>query len=114
MQKKNEPGTLKLRKRIYNFFLENRKRGKQFTFLHFRDEGVPRSTIYSIIQRVESGKSVERVPGSGRKAKIMTKKNIKALKLLFDHNDNVSQNQAARKFKCDQSYVCKHCKDTPK
>ena len=79
---------------MYSFYFQHRSRGKNFTSLHFKDEGVARSTIYSIIQRAESRKSAERVPGSGRKAKIMTKKNIKALKSLFDHNHKVSQRQA--------------------
>jgi predicted DNA-binding protein (UPF0251 family) len=70
---------------------------------------VARSTIYSIIQRAESRKSAERVPGNGRKAKIMTKKNIKTLKSLFD-NHTVSQRQAARKFGCSQPLVCQTLK----
>jgi len=106
MEKKIEPETLKLRKRVYSFYFQHRSRGKNFTFLHFKDEGVARSTIYSIIQRAESRKSAERVPGSGRKAKIMTKKNIKALKSLFDHNHR----QAAKKFGCSQPLVCQTLK----
>jgi hypothetical protein len=37
----------------------------------------------------------------------MTPKAIKRLKSMFDHSDKVSTRQAARKFKCDQSYIVK-------
>jgi len=90
---------------VYSFYFQLRSKGKNFIFLHFKDEGLARSTINSIIQRAESRKSAERVPGSGRKAKIMTKKNIKALKSQFDHNHKVSYRQAARKFGCSQPFV---------
>ncbi len=66
--------------------------------------------FYSIIERAERAENEsghQRVKGSGRVAKIMIKKNINALKAMFDHKTGVSQRQAARRFKCDQSFICK-------
>ena len=40
----------------------------------------------------------------------MTKKNVAKLKTMFDHQDGVSQRQAARKFKCHVSLVNKTLK----
>lgn len=98
------------RERVYNFYLENRTKGKMFTVNHFKAEHIPESTIYVIIKRAENDSGHERVNGSGRIAKIMTKKNIRCLKSMFDHNDKVSQSQAARKFKCSQVHISKTLK----
>ena len=88
------------RKRVYSFYLKNRSKGKKFTVDHF----------YTIIRRAKNDSGHQRVPGSGRIAKIMTKKNIQKLKTMFDHKDGVSQTQAARKFKCSQVYISKTLK----
>jgi len=93
------------RERVYKFYLGNRSQGKKFTVDHFKAENIPKRTIYSIIQRAENESGHERVNGSGRIAKIMSKKNIRSLKTMFDHNDRVSQRQAARRFKCSPSFI---------
>ncbi len=72
------------RKRIYEFYLANRLKGKPFTLAHFRAERVPRQTIYDIIKRAENDSGHQRARGSGRKAEIMTPKAIKRLKRMFD------------------------------
>lgn len=95
------------RKQIYEFYLDNRSEGKKYTIDHFRAAKIPRQTISDIIKRAENDSGHERVRGSGRKAKIMTKTNIKRLKTMFDHRDGVSTRQAARKFKCSQPYIVK-------
>lgn len=95
------------RKRVYDFYLANRPKGKKFTLAHFKAENMPRQTISDIIQRAENDSGHQRVQGSGRVAKKMTKNNIKRLKTMFDHRDGVSQRQAARKFGCTQQHICK-------
>ena len=57
------------------------------------------------VKRAENDSGHERVRGSGRLAKKMTKKNIE--RLMFDHHDCISTRQAARKFKCTQPYIVK-------
>lgn len=96
-----------LRKRVYEFYDAHKDKGKQFTADHFLAEFVPKSTIYNIIKRAESGSGYQQASGRGPKAKIMSKKNVKRLKSMFDHHDGISQTQAARKFKCSQQYISK-------
>ena len=95
------------RKRIYEFYLANRSQGKRFMLDHFKVENVPKRTIYDIIQRAENDSEHQRVYGSGRVAKKMTKTNIKHLKTMFDHQDGVSVRQAARKFNYHYTLISK-------
>ena len=95
-----------LRIRAYAFFNENRSLGKIFTVRHFMAEKVPRSTVYGILKRSEYFPP-ERKQGSGQTPKKMTKVQLNKLKKAFDHKDNISQRQAAKKFKCSQSMVSK-------
>ena len=95
------------RTRVYNFYIENKEKGKKYTVSHFETENIPKSTTYNIIDHANSKLGPGRVHGSGRKAKIMTKMNIKKLKAIFDHKDCISQSKAARKFKCHQTFISK-------
>ena len=95
---------------MYKFYIQNKSLGKKYTLDHFKAENIPKSTIYSIIERAEKGIQAKRVVGSGRVAKKMNKKNISKLKAMFDHKDGISQRQAARKFKCLVSFVNKTLK----
>ena len=77
-----------------------------FTVNHFKVEGIPRSTLYSILQRKADGISAERQSGTGKQnAKIMTKAGIKELARLFDHKCGISQRKAARIMKCSQQVI---------
>ena len=96
-----------VRKRIYEFYLNNKLQGKKFTVAHFNAEIIPRSTIYDIIKRVENDSGYKRVQGSGRVAKIKTPKGIKRLKIIFDHSDQVSMRQAGRKYGYSPSHIIK-------
>ena len=58
--------------------------------------------VYSIIQRAENESGHKRAVGSGRLVVIMTKKNVKRLKTMMRHKDDVSQTQVTQKFKCSQ------------
>ena len=95
------------RSRVQNFYLTHSDKPKSFTAVLFILEGVPKSTVYSIIKRAENGKRIERSHGSGRKPKIMDKKGINALSKAFDHCYSISQRQ---KFKCPQQCISKTLK----
>ena len=95
------------RKEIYEFYLANRSCGKAFTLEHFKHVNISNRAIYRILERAENESGYERVPGSGRVAKIMTSKGIKRLNDMFDHTDQVSTRQAARKFGCTQPHIIK-------
>ena len=88
------------RKQIYEFYLNNRSEGKKYTLDYFLAAKIPRQTISDIIKRAVNNLGHEKMSGSGRVAKIMTKTNIKGLKNIFEHRDGVSTRQVARKFKC--------------
>jgi len=111
MKKKIDSSENNLRKRIYEFFLANKSKGKITTVKHFEAENIPRSTIYDIIKRAESNAGYIRTIGSGRKPKIMTKKAVKRLEKMVNHKSGVSQSQAARKFGCSQQFISKTLKN---
>jgi len=111
MKKKIDSSEDNLRKRIYEFFLANKSKGKITTVKHFEAENIPRSTIYDIIKRAESNAGYIRTIGSGRKPKIMTKKAVKRLEKMVNHKSGVSQSQAARKFGCSQQFISKTLKN---
>lgn len=94
-----------LRNRICQFRKKHLEQPKSFTVKHFLEEGVPRSTTYSILERVDNNLGPQRKKGSGRKAIKMNKSNVRRLKLMMDHHHGVSQRQAGRKFRISQSYV---------
>lgn len=96
-----------LRKRVYEFYELHKQKGKKFTADHFMAELVPKSTVYDIIRRFESGKNHELKRGRGRKPKIMTTTKVKQLVNMFDDNDGISYRQAARKFNCHFTYIGK-------
>lgn len=96
---------------MYNFYSRHMDRGKIFTVTHFEREGISRRTVYSILKRYENGISAERQSGSGRKAKIFTKKKVTQLKKMFDNNDGISTRMAAAKFNCSKSMISKTLKE---
>uniref|UniRef100_A0A914DRN3 Transposase n=1 Tax=Acrobeloides nanus TaxID=290746 RepID=A0A914DRN3_9BILA len=75
-------------------------RGKSYTLKHFMAEGVPRSTIYGILQRFHDKLPASRKSGSGRPPSKLPPRKLAALRHLFDHKDGISQRQAARKLNC--------------
>ena len=93
------------RKQIYEFYLNNRSEAKKYTIDYFLAAKIPRQTISDTIKRAENNLGHERVSGSGRVAKIMTKTNIKRIKNMFEHRDGVSTRQASRKFEFSQSLI---------
>ena len=93
------------RERIYEFHLANRSHGKKVTLDHFKKENIPQKTIYRIIELAENDSGHERVKGSGRIAKIMTKPKIKQLKTLFNHHQGISYRKAAKKFGCSYQHI---------
>ena len=95
-----------LRSRIVQFYEKNHSFGKSYCVKHFVAEGVSKRTIYAILK---SGR-IDRKSGSGRKAAIMTNKNKRKLKKLFENKDDISQNDAAKKFNCSQQYISKTLK----
>jgi hypothetical protein len=61
---------LSIRQRVGNFYMKNKQIKKSLIVNHFLFEGIPKSTIYSIIDRVDKGISLDRKPGSGHSVSI--------------------------------------------
>ena len=99
-----------LRIRICQFRKTHQNFSKSFTVKHFSEEGVPRSTIYRVLQGNADFLNPKRKKGSGRIPKIMTDKAVKQLKVMVDHKHGVTQAQLGRHFKCDQSFINKTLK----
>ena len=80
---------------------------KKYTKDHFAAKKILESTVYGIIQRAENESGHKNAVGSERQVEIVTKKNVKRLKTMMDHKDDVSQTQVTRKFKCSHQYISK-------
>ena len=91
-----------IRKRVYSMLA---LRPKADVVKHFLNEGIPRSTIYSVIKRFEANLTFERKPKSGRPSKF-NRVTLRKLKKAVVDKTGVSQNQLARKFKVSQSTIC--------
>ena len=61
---------LSIRQRVGIFYMKNKQMKKSLIVNHFRFEGIPKSTIYDIINRVDNGISLDRKPGSGHLVRI--------------------------------------------
>ena len=69
-----------LRKRVAQFFEFHKAEGKFFTVRHFTDEAVSRCSVYQILKTCEEKGNVEWKSESGRRAKIMSKENLKFMR----------------------------------
>ncbi|XP_055625397.1 uncharacterized protein LOC129768048 isoform X1 [Toxorhynchites rutilus septentrionalis] len=90
-----------LRERIVRFYETHFQQGKKFTVAHFKEENVPVSTVYRILDSL----NVERTVGSGRPVTIMTKQRKTSLKKLFDNKDATSLRDAGRKYGCSHVLI---------
>ena len=61
---------------IVKFYDKYSNKGKSFTVQHFMKEGLSLRTIYRTLQTFKERGMTKRKDGSGRPAKILTKKNL--------------------------------------
>lgn len=100
-----------LRKRVYQFVKDHPEWDKKAVVKHFTDEGVPRTTCYDILQRMEKNLPPERkVRSSPAKIK-MTRDKVSLLKKQFDHKDGLSQRDRAKRFQVHQATICRTLKN---
>lgn len=98
--------------RVYEYCDQHWNDGRQAVAKHFMDESVPKATIYRLIKSWEAGLPARRQEGSGRKAKIMTKRAIQQLQCTVNNKHGISTRRLAKKFKCHQSYVVRTLQKT--
>ena len=99
-----------LRKRVVQFYESHKDEGKRATVLHYKREGVSKSTIYTILKNFETRNSSARKVGSGRPATIMTARRLKWLKKTMKKENQPSTREIGRQLNCSHSYVVKTIK----
>lgn len=91
-----------IRKEIGNFYKLNQHQPKWFTVKHFKAKGVPKSSIYDTLKRVQNNVSLERRSGSGRKVTKLTEKELRSLKRDLNKKVGQSYRSLGRKYKKHQ------------
>ena len=71
----------------------------------FKEEGVPKSTVYQILQRKENKKPPERKNRMTPPHCKMTREKVKRLKTKIDHKSGFSQRALAKTFGVSQSTI---------
>lgn len=94
-----------VRARIAQFYENRASRNKLRTVKHFIDEGIPKPTIYRVINMIEKRQSIVRKQGSGRPAKILTPKVLDSLKNRLDNTDDTSFREVAKELGCNHTHV---------
>ena len=95
------------RELIGSFYKAHWSKGKSFTYKHFQQMGISKTTLYRVMEKLDKGESLTREAGSGRKAKKMTPEDISKLKRYMKESIGASQRKAARKFGVSLSYINK-------
>ena len=96
MRKKNCSKEDNLRKRVYVIPDKHKNWPKKDIVQHFKEEGVPKSTVYQILQRKENKKPPERKNRMTPPHCKMTREKVKRLKIKIDHKSGFSQRALAK------------------
>ena len=94
-----------VRKHVYKFYKNNITLGKMFTYNHFKVENVPKTTVYCIIKRYESGLTAENKKILKRKGTKMTKSKVNQFAAYFDNNPKAAIKKGAKKFKILTTHI---------
>jgi transposase len=89
---------LALRQRVCEFWSANSDKGKHFTVKHFVDEGCRRSTIYSLLAKLDNGEDVSRKPGSGGHNKKLSQAQRASIGRWLKNKRGVSLRREAKKY----------------
>ncbi|KAJ3645955.1 hypothetical protein Zmor_023572 [Zophobas morio] len=90
-------------KRVVHYCLNQADRQKSLTVQHFQQEGIARSTIYTILQRFEATKSLAYKKIPGKPATQATPKVLNAISKMFEKNPSLSVRAAARRLNIAKS-----------
>ena len=86
-----------LNERIVFFYLNKTNKNKYLTFKHFKEEGVPKTTIYNVMRKYDETGMYEDLPRSGRPPKLNDKK-VNQLVKIFNNKCNIGQRNVARQM----------------
>jgi predicted transcriptional regulator len=101
-----------LKKSMGDFYLKNKNLERKEIFRKFEGLGASKRTFNSWLERLQKNKTLERKTGSGRVAKKVNSKVIKAIKRKFNHRHGCSQRKVASEFNISQQYVSKILKES--
>jgi len=110
---KMAPHSINSKRCVAKFFEKHGNGNKKATVEHFAKEGVPRITIYKILQRLGKCGTFKWKVGSGHKATIMMSKKVEALCKTFNLLKYMSYHVTAQKFKCSKTLVHYTSKKSP-
>lgn len=96
-----------LQSRIVHFYLNHANQEKSKTVEHFSNEGIPRRTIYSVIQKFNKFGHIGDLPRSGRPVTVSTEKTKSKVRKMFEGKDRISTRMAAAKLNISQSSVAR-------
>ncbi len=96
-----------LSKRVIHFYKNVANKNSKVTWLHFKKEGCPKSTIYGYIKKFGESDSVKIVKNPGRTPKIATTRKLKEIKEYFKDNPSSSCSIAAKELNMDISWLKK-------
>jgi len=87
-----------LAERVVHYYAECTGSDKKKTCHHFRDEGVPKRTIYGILQRYEASGTAKYRPLPGRPCVKTSPRKLVKVEKAFTKCPNLSVRRAARKL----------------
>ena len=102
----------RLKKLMGDFYLKNKNLGKKEIFRKFEGLGESKRTLNRWLDRLQKNETLERKKGSGRIAKKVNSKVIKAIKKKFNHRHGCSQRKVASELNISQQYVSKILKES--
>ena len=92
------------RKRVELFIVNNDNPKKSVIVNHFQKEGTPRSTMYKVLDKLETDQPIRERKRTGRPTSFTPRRKLK-LKRLINNRTGVSQRKLARKFGVDQATI---------
>jgi len=95
---------------VARFYVDHNEKKKSFTVKHFVEMGMSRSTVYSILQRMDEGIPTERRSQNKDYCTKMDKKKVARLNNLVKNKTGVSQRKLAGKFGVDQRTIGRNLK----
>jgi hypothetical protein len=93
------------RNRVVTFYNNNTDKPISYTVKHFMAEGMPRSSIYNIINTYKKRLTTKEKVGKGRYFQKMSTSKVQKLYRMMNHKDNFTISGAARKFSVDRRTI---------
>ncbi|CAF1216156.1 unnamed protein product [Rotaria sp. Silwood1] len=97
----------KLAQRICNFYVDSSNKSCKTTVNYFIKQGVPRRTIYNILQRYLKHGRTKFLPKTGRPLKLSNKE-IKQLVKSANNRCGISQRKLAKRYDVNQSTISRN------